>query len=79
MLKVVVTAQDEESCRSLDGRQPKYMWDGMSCEREGQCVETEILVKCGSWRCLSVSQCLGQDGSVRLSLTVTKIETDGCG
>ena len=33
MLKVVVTAQDEESCRSLDGRQPKYMWDGMSCER----------------------------------------------
>jgi len=28
---------------------------------------------------LNVSQCLVQDGSVRLSLTVTKIETDGDG
>jgi hypothetical protein len=32
-LKVVVTAQDQESCRSLDGRQSEYMWDRMSCER----------------------------------------------
>lgn len=44
MVKVVVTAQDEESCRSEDGRQPKYMC--MKCrERRGQSVQTEILVK----------------------------------